>query len=330
MPFAQFQGSGDGTTRQFQIPFPYVKKDHIIVSLNQIANTNFVYINDTTIEFAPLNSVATNEQETTGAPKTGIEILISRETPLLNALVDFVDGSTLTASDLDTAVLQLLYGLQEAKDDTDAGINFTPVGLDASNNPIINVQDPTNAQDATTKKYVDDNIAGFLKTDGSVPMVGDFNAGGKKLTNVETGTQDTDAVNLLQLNQGISTANTAQTAAAQSATQAEGYKDETKVFRDEAEGFKNSAAASATTAVNLARRSIFVGFKKLSDGTLQMTYNEASDTNATVYKAEDFVQNGGSHAFFLGEDVLSTTAPNAPKFSISNYQMLRGHLVLDI
>ena len=242
--------------------------------------------------------------------------------------MDFVDGSTLTASDLDTAVLQLLYGLQEAKDDTDAGINFTPVGLDASNNPIINVQDPTNAQDATTKKYVDDNIAGFLKTDGSVPMVGDFNAGGKKITNVETATQDTDAVNLLQLNQGISTANTAQTAAAQSATQAEGYKDETKVFRDEAEGFKNSAAASATTAVNLARRSIFVGFKKLSDGTLQMTYNEANDT--TVYKAEDFVQNGGSHAFFLGEDVLSTTAPNAPKFSISNNQMLRGHLVLDI
>ena len=328
MPFAQFQGSGDGTTRQFQIPFPYVKNDHIIVSLNQIANTNFVYINDTTIEFAALNSVATNEQETTGAPKTGIEILISRETPLLNALVDFVDGSTLTASDLDTAVLQLLYGLQEAKDETDAGINFTPVGLDASNNSIINVQDPTNAQDATTKKYVDDNIAGFLKTDGSVPMVGDFNAGGKKITNVETATQDTDAVNLLQLNQGISTANTAQTAAAQSATQAEGFKDETKVFRDEAEGFKDSAAASATTAVNLARRSIFVGFKKLSDGTLQMTYNEASDT--TVYKAEDFVQNGGSHAFFLGEDVLSTTAPNAPKFSISNYQMLRGHLVLDI
>ena len=59
-----------------------------------------------------------------------------------------------------------------------------------------------------------------------------------------------------------------------------------------------------------------------------MTYNEASDT--TVYKAEDFVQNGASHAYFLGEDVLSLTAPNAPKFSISNYQMLRGHLVLDI
>ena len=45
MPFAQFTGTGDSTTTQFQIPFPYVKKDHIIVSLNQVANTNFTYDN---------------------------------------------------------------------------------------------------------------------------------------------------------------------------------------------------------------------------------------------------------------------------------------------
>lgn len=324
MPFAQFVGTGDSTTTQFQIPFPYVKKDHIVVSLNQVANTNFTYVNDTTIVFSPLSSVATATQETSGAPKTGVEIIISRETPLLNALVDFVDGSTLTAADLDTAVLQLLYGLQEAKDDTDAGINFTPLGLDASNNPIINVQDPSNPQDATTKKYVDDNIAGFLKTDGSVPMVGDFNAGGKKITNVETGTLDTDAVNLLQLNQGISTANTAQNAAAQSADEAEDFRDETKVFRDEAEVFKDSASNSAITATNLARRSVFVGFQKLADATLRMVYNLANET--AIYKAEDFVQNGGSHAYFLGEDVLSTTAPNAPKFSINS----NGHLILEL
>jgi len=265
-----------------------------------------------------------------------VEIIISRETPLLNALVDFVDGSTLTASDLDTAVLQLLYGLQEAKDDTDAGINFTPVGLDASNNPIINVQDPTNPQDGATKKYVDDNTAGFLKTDGSVPMVADFNNGGKKITNVATGTSDTDAVNVLQLNQGIASSNTAQNAASASASQALGYRNETEGFRNEAEGFKNSAAASAATATNLARRSIFVGFERLPSGMLRMVYNDANDPNTTIYKSKDFIQKGVSHAYFLGEDVLSSTAPNAPKFSLASNSGanltngLGGHLVLDI
>ena len=49
---------------------------------------------------------------------------------------------------------------------------------------------------------------------------------------------------------------------------------------------------------------------------LRMIYNLASDPQSTVYKADDFIQNGASHAYFLGEDVLSSVAPNAPKFSL--------------
>ena len=154
MPFAQFTGTGNGTTKQFTISFPYVKKDHIVVALNNVANTGFTFINDTTIEFDTLSS-ATSTQEATGAPKTGVEIEISRDTPLTTALVDFVDGSTLTAADLDTAVLQLLYGIQEAKDEAALGIQNTPQGQDANNKPIINVSDPTNAQDAVTKAFLE-------------------------------------------------------------------------------------------------------------------------------------------------------------------------------
>ena len=323
MPFAQFTGTGDSTTTQFQIPFPYVKKDHIVVSLNQVANTNFTYVNDTTIVFSPLNSVATATQETSGAPKTGVEIIISRETPLLNALVDFVDGSTLTAADLDTAVLQLLYGLQEAKDDTDAGINFTTVGLDASNNPIINVQNPTNSQDAATKNYADGLVAGLFKADGTIPLTGTMNAGTNRVSNVANGTDANDAVNLSQLTAGIGSAQTSQNAAAASATQAATSETNAATSATNAANSATSAATSAATAANLARRSIFVGFQRLASGMLRMVYNTANDN--TVYKAEDFVQNGASHAYFLGEDVLATAAPNAPKFSLSN-----GHLILDI
>ena len=169
MPFAQFTATGNGTTKQFTIPFPYVKKDHIVVALNNVTITGFTFINDTTIEFDTISS-ATATQETSGAPKTGVGIEITRDTPVTTALVDFVDGSTLTAGDLDTAVLQLLYGIQEAKDEAALGIQNTPQGQDAQNQPIINVADPTNAQDAVTKAFLErvGSITSTQIADGSI------------------------------------------------------------------------------------------------------------------------------------------------------------------
>ena len=172
MPFAQFTATGNGSTKQFSIPFPYVKKDHIVVALNNVTVTGFSFINDTTIEFDTISS-ATSTQETSGAPKTGVGIEITRDTPVTNALVDFVDGSTLTAGDLDTAVLQLLYGIQEAKDEAALGIQNTPQGQNAQSQPIINVADPTNAQDAVTKAFLErvGSITSTQIADGTIVNV---------------------------------------------------------------------------------------------------------------------------------------------------------------
>ena len=118
-------------------------------------------------------------------------------------------------------------------------------------------------------------------------------------------------------------------AAASSATQA-------AASASQAAASAVTASNSASTAQNLARTSIFVGFQRLSSGMLRMVYNNANDPNTTIYRAEDFIQNGVSHAYFLGEDILSTTSPNAPKFTLApntgtNIAYgLGGHLVLDI
>ena len=44
----------------------------------------------------------------------------------------------------------------------------------------------------------------------------------------------------------------------------------------------------------------------------------------TIYKTEDYYQNGASHAFFLGEDILNSNGIPAISFQPT------GNLILDI
>lgn len=71
--------------------------------------------------------------------------------------------------------------------------------LNVHTRKITNVKDPTAAQDAATKKYVDDHITnatnGSFKADGSVPMTGDLNVNNHNITNVAEPTVGTDAAN---------------------------------------------------------------------------------------------------------------------------------------
>jgi hypothetical protein len=93
---------GNGVTTQYPVPFPYIRREHINAQVAG-ANATFTWVNDSTIQL-------------TVAPADGAEVQIRRITPVGSTLVDFTDGSTLVASDLDASNLQHLFIEQELSD----------------------------------------------------------------------------------------------------------------------------------------------------------------------------------------------------------------------
>ena len=160
MPFAKDSYTGNGSTKEFNISFAFIQESHIEVALDEVATTAFTVDTSTSPKKVVMNTLAseTSTQTTTGAPKTGVNVVVQRRSSLNAALVDYTDGSTLIADDLDKSNQQFLFLLQERDDEAQDNIQSTLAGQDAQNKKIINVADPTAAQHATTKNYVDTNF----------------------------------------------------------------------------------------------------------------------------------------------------------------------------
>jgi hypothetical protein len=172
--------TGNGSTTQFTIGFPYIRREHVKVYVAYV-DTAYTYVNNTTVQLAT-------------APGAGVRVEVRRITPAANVLVDFADGSTLVAADLDTANLQHLYLEQELDDYSKQTVSVDPATglLTASGQRITNVADPVSAQDAVTKTYTDTQDALRLKRDGTQAMTGALPMGGFKVTGAANPTSAQD------------------------------------------------------------------------------------------------------------------------------------------
>lgn len=119
--------TGDGSkgvagAAQLTFPFPYLKTEDVRVSLNglTLATTKYTFPTATSIQFNALGSspsaFETSTQETTGAPKTGVTVLIFRKTDMDSAQAVYATGSSVRATDLNNNADQSLFFAQEASD----------------------------------------------------------------------------------------------------------------------------------------------------------------------------------------------------------------------
>ncbi len=241
MATTQTTAAGNGSLTSFSFTFEYLEESDVYVSLTVDSTgskteltqtTDWVFANATTVSFNTIGS-ATDWQETTGAPKTGVTVRIYRVTNTDSAKATFFAGSAVRAQDLNDNASQLLYATQETVNRRVDSTGGSMTGdLDMNQNKVIDLGTPTASTDASTKGYVDSTIG----TAGGYAAAAAASASAASASESAAATSATNAAtSATNASTSATNASTSATAAATSATAA-----------------ASSATAAATSATNAA------------------------------------------------------------------------------
>jgi hypothetical protein len=144
----------------FSFTFPVLLESHVVVEINGVAkqyNTDYT-VNKTS------GTVTLQLDGSVGVGATSGDIVrIRRVSDKATDLVDFADGSRLSATRLDLAYQHNRYLNEESAEISDGAISEITVGgvtsLDAKQRKIVNLPTPSNPQEASNKSYVDQQVA---------------------------------------------------------------------------------------------------------------------------------------------------------------------------
>ena len=183
-PYSYRSYTGDGSTDTFAVPFPYLKRAHVSVKVAdalQTDGTDYDWTSDTQIKF-----------KADKVPASAAAIVVERDTPESDQIVQWADGSYIVAEDLNESDLQWLYNIQELEDQVE-GIDGTvtgeavkevsgtaPIQVDNTDNqkPVISIDETDSTDDfnqltsdtkVMSEKAIDEAFKQYI---GTTPTTG--------------------------------------------------------------------------------------------------------------------------------------------------------------
>lgn len=153
--------TGDGTTTDFTVPFDYLAKKFVRVSVGLTVLEGGDY-GDTSKDFYFIDKTTVRLRT---PPQAGAEVTIRRYTSATDRIVSFKDASILKASDLDTASIQTIHIAEEGR----AAINDALIvnkddNWDAKGHRIVNVGDAVNDGDAVNLRLYKADLMGAYQS----------------------------------------------------------------------------------------------------------------------------------------------------------------------
>jgi len=138
----------DGATQTFTVTFPFINTEHVKAFVDDVEDTTFTWPTSSTITL-------------TAMPDAGSNVVIKRNTPQDERLVDFQPGNTISEDNLDTDSDQNFFAMQEVLEEhsNKLGLDVLDSEWDAESYQMKNLAAPTEDRHIVTLAYLNDTFA---------------------------------------------------------------------------------------------------------------------------------------------------------------------------